>query len=74
MMSRRLTRLSVRARDSAFWMYSASASAGVRPLISTLIGVRGNARSTSFSVGTLKSDALKPLGGRRFRVAMPLNL
>ena len=32
-----------------------------------LIGVRGNARSTSFSVGTLKSDGLEALG----RAALP---
>ena len=69
--SRRLTSFNRRASTSALRMYSDGSSAGVRPLISTLIGVCGKARSTWLSVGTRKSDALKPLGGRRFPVAMP---
>ena len=44
-----------------------SSSSGVRPLISTLIGVCGKARITSGSVGTRKSAALKPLGALRRR-------
>ena len=43
MRSRRLVDFSVRARASALLRYSSSASAFVRPLISTLIGVCGNA-------------------------------
>ena len=43
----------------------------MRPLISTLIGVRGNAFSTSVSVGTRKSLRVKPFGGLRFPVAIP---
>ena len=50
------------------------ASSGVRPLISTLIGVLGKAFRTSRSVGTRKSEALKPFGGLRLPVAMPRNL
>ena len=55
MMSRRCVRPSSFASASAFCTYSDVASAGVRPLISTLIGVRGNARITALSVGTRKS-------------------
>ena len=62
---------SSRASTSAFCTYSSVASSGVRPLISMLIGVRGNAFSTSARVGTRKSAALKPFGGSRRPVAMP---
>jgi hypothetical protein len=58
MMSRRAESPSTPASASALRMYSASASASVRPLISMLIGVRGNARSTCLSVGTRKSARL----------------
>ena len=71
MRSRRLVDFRVRASASAFVRYSSSASAFVRPLISTLIGVCGKARRTSFSVGTRKSAAVKPFGGLRLPVATP---
>ena len=58
MMSRRCVRPSSFASASAFCTYSEVSSACVRPLISMLIGVRGNARMTSLSVGTRKSAAL----------------
>ena len=40
-------------------------------MISTLIGVCGNARSTWASVGTRKSERLKPLGASLRPVATP---
>ena len=66
--------LSSLASTSAFWMYSDSSSAGVRPLISMLIGVCGKARITSRRVGTRKSFALNRRGGFFLPVAMPRNL
>ena len=57
MRSRRFVLRSSRASSSALRTYSASASAVMRPLISMLTGVRGKARITSASVGTLKSVA-----------------
>ena len=55
--SRRFVFLRSPASSSAFRTYSAVSSSGVRPLISTLMGVCGNARITSDRVGTRKSDA-----------------
>ena len=71
MMSRRLTVFSTFASASALRTYSAVSSCFVRPLISIVIGVRGNARSTSLRVGTRKSLRLKPRGGLRLPVATP---
>ena len=71
MMSRRLTSFSSFASASALRTYSAVSSFLVRALTSTVIGVRGNARSTSRSVGTRKSLRVKPRGGRRLPVATP---
>ena len=66
-----MTPLSVRASASALVRYSLTASCFVRPLISTLIGVCGKAFRTSRSVGTRKSERLKPAGGLRLPVATP---
>ncbi len=46
-------------------------SALVRPLISMFVGTFGKAASTSFSVATRKSAAVKPFGGLRLPVAIP---
>ena len=64
-------RRSSRASTLAFFTYSSVASSGVRPLISTLMGVCGKAFSTSASLGTRKSRALKPFGAAFRPVATP---
>ena len=71
MMSRLLAPRSSFASASALRTYSAVSSRFVRALTSTVIGVPGNARSTSRSVGTRKSLRVKWRGGRRFPVATP---
>ena len=62
---------SIAASRSALWANCAGSSS--RPLISMLIGVCGNAFSTSASVGTRKSLRLKPFGGFFAPVRTPRN-
>ena len=71
MRSRRRVPFSTFASASALRTYSAVSSFFVRPLTSMLIGVWGNARMTSLSVATRKSERLKPFGALRLPVATP---